>query len=77
MTPWREATFLAWEEQKGLCAICGNRIFLNISKGGQRIVGHHIINRCKGRIDTVDNCEARHQDCEVWAHQRWKDGNPK
>ena len=76
LTVWRKLTLEVLVTQGNRCSICRKRIDPK-AKGEKRLVGHHIINRCRGRIDTADNCEARHADCESWAHKTWKGGNPK
>lgn len=70
------STFTALERQEGVCPICGNEIRLSGRNKSPDLVGHHIVNRCFGRIDTADNCEARHASCERWAHKTVRDGNP-
>lgn len=73
---WALITYLAWEEQKGRCKICGRRIELNAT-GKDRMIGHHVIPRSRGGQNVEGNCEARHaQPCEVWAHQVDSCGNP-
>ncbi len=71
MSDWQLATFIAWENQKGQCTICGNRISL---RGGY--IGHHKRNRSQGGESTPSNCECRHVSCERLAHKITKCGNP-
>lgn len=74
---WADITFLAWENQKGICTICGRYIWLNTKAIPDKLIGHHIHNKSQGGLDILSNCEARHASpCEVWAHQVTPGGNP-
>ena len=72
---WSDSTVIAWEDQKGLCQICGERISL-LARGDASLVGHHVKNRHQGIDNSPDNCRARHQCCERLAHQLDRYGNP-
>ena len=74
---WKDCTFLAWEEQKGTCLLCGEHIYLKEDCFERRLIGHHKHNRSKGGNSTPENCEARHWCCEQKAHQLAKDGTLK
>lgn len=75
---WAEITFLAWENQKGICPICGRYIWLTAKSIPDKMIGHHIHNKSQGGLDILSNCQARHAGpCEQWAHQVTPGGNPK
>lgn len=73
---WQNVTFVAWENQGGICPICNQRIYLTEKSKERRLIGHHVTNRSKGGPSTTENCQARHAECEVLAHKVSRDGNP-
>lgn len=40
------------------------------------IVGHHVINKSQGGLDTLENCRLRCYPCEALMHFLYASGNP-
>jgi hypothetical protein len=76
LSPREALVFARWEEQNGICPVCGLRI-PPICTGGDRPVLHHIHNRKDGGPDTASNLQLRHRACEQRAHREDRDGNPE
>jgi hypothetical protein len=60
---------MVYDAQRGVCPICGTTL-------RKPYVFHHVSNKSQGGTYAVENCEARHPECEAWAHQADKHGNP-
>lgn len=72
---WSKVKIIAWQNQGGVCPICGRYIDPK-AKRDSALTGHHIVNRSKGGKSTIENCEVRHCRCEAEAHRKYRDGNP-
>ena len=58
-----------WRRQNGYCPVCGQGF-----KGDTAIHAHHLIERCKGGSDNLDNLVLLHPNCHRQVHHLMKLG---
>jgi hypothetical protein len=68
---WGQLRRDIWKHQQGLCGVCHKPVKLS------ECVIHHRRNASNGGKETFSNGQARHRDCETWAHQNYRCGNPE
>jgi len=68
--PWSRIKQQRWLEVDQCCEVCG------VDLMPQEVIGHHIINRSRGGVNAIGNCEVRCVRCESAMHTLFRYGNP-